>query len=115
MRIRVIDLVGEDAITLQDGQGVYAEIVPVLQDGDTVELDFESVKVFASPFFNAAIGQLLGDFSADDLNQRLRVMNLNPLGHDVLRQVIDNAKRYHTDPSYRKAADEVLQALSEDA
>ncbi|MDF5723445.1 MAG: STAS-like domain-containing protein [Rhizonema sp. PD37] len=38
-----------------------------------VELDFGEVDIFASPFFNFAIGQLLRDIKSKDLNRLLKV------------------------------------------
>lgn len=115
MNIHVASLVGEDAITPDDGQAVYDWIAPALRRGEQVDLDFDGVNVFASQFFNAAIGQLLRDFPPDELNRLLTVSHLKPPGEDVLRRVIENSKRYYSEPNYRKAVDEALQALSEDA
>lgn len=54
-------MIGANCITLDDGQQVYNAIHPELTAGHPVELDFDRVEIFASPFFNAAIGQLLKD------------------------------------------------------
>lgn len=115
MKLPVLSITGEDAITLEDGQAVYDRVVPALGRGETVELDFAGVNVFSSPFFNAAVGQLLKDFSAAELNRLLTVSNLNALGHDVWRQVTQNAKRYYNEPNYRAAVDKVLQAMAEES
>src|SRR5262249_9208732 len=71
MRLEVRDLVGELAITLEDGQRVYDRMVPALANGQPVELDFAGVTVFAAPFFNAAVGQLLRDVRAEDVRNLL--------------------------------------------
>ena len=116
MRVLIHDITrGEDAITLDDGQRVYDRIHPELRAGRAVELDFSGVTVLASPFFNAAIGQLLRDLSPNDLNRLLQVSNLTPVGTNVMRQVIANAKRYYAEPDYRKAVTEVLTALAAEA
>jgi hypothetical protein len=113
MKCLVHKIVGEDAITLEDGQNIHEQIKPELLAGHTVELDFDGVSVFASPFFNAAIGQLLKDIKAEELNRLLQVEHLNPTGYEVLRRVIDNAKKYYACPDYREAQIKVLQQLSE--
>jgi hypothetical protein len=113
MQCIVREIVGENAITLDDGQGVYDQIEAALSAGEVVELDFSGVAVFASPFFNAAIGQLLRDHSADDLNRLLRITGLNSAGYDVLRRVIENAKRYYASADYREAQSRVLRELVE--
>ena len=45
-------------MTLEDGEAVYRQIHDPLVHGETVELDFDGVNIFASPFFNAGIGRL---------------------------------------------------------
>ncbi len=104
---------GEDAITLDDGQKVYDRVHPDLAAGHSVELDFAGVSVFASQFFNAALGQLLKEHKPEDLNRLLRLSNLSPVGLAVVRRVIENAKRYYSEPNYREAQRQVLQAMSE--
>lgn len=113
MKCLIQKMVGEDAITLDDGKSIHDRIKPELEAGHEVELDFEGVSVFASPFFNAAIGQLLKDLQPDDLNRLLQVRNLNSTGQQVLRRVIENAKKYYTSADYREAQAKVLGWLSE--
>ncbi len=108
MKINVSTLVGEDCITLEDGQKLYDQILPEIKTGQPVEVDFQDVAVFASPFFNAAFGQLLRDFTADDLNRLLKVTHLNPVGMSVLRRVIENSKKYFADKKYRRVVNKVL-------
>lgn len=57
MRCDIKDLIGENCITLDNGQRVYDQIHPELVAGRSVEVDFTGVSVFASPFFNAAFGR----------------------------------------------------------
>ena len=108
MKFNIVDLVGQNCITLDDGQKVYDLIHPELLAGHPVELDFQGASVFASPFFNAAIGQLLEDIAPAMLNQLLAVQNLGPIGVNVLRRVIENAKEYYTNPRVRTAVDSVF-------
>lgn len=115
MKLLVKDIVGENAITLDDGQTVFECIKPELTAGHPVELDFTGVTVFASPFLNAAVGQLLKDLKADDLNRLLSATHLAPTGGDVLARVIENAKRYYSSPDYREAQAKVLGDMAKDS
>jgi hypothetical protein len=108
MRYIVHEITGQYAISFDDGQQLFDLIHPQLQTGQTVELDFEGVTVFASAFFNVAIGQLLQDISSETLNDKLLIDNLSPHGETVLAQVIENAKPYYSDPAYRQAVDTVM-------
>lgn len=113
MKYVVHDIAGEDAITFDDGQTVYEQIKPELVAGHEVVLDFDGVSVFASPFLNAAIGQLLKEIKPEDLNRLLQIENLNPTGDQVLRRVIENAKKYYASKDYREAQTKVLQHMGE--
>ena len=116
MRVIIRELIGfDDAISPDDGQKVFDLIHPELSAGRTVELDFAGMEAFASPFFNAAIGQMLRDLQPVDLNRLLRVANIRPASDCTMRQVIQNAERYYHDPDYRKALDQVLETMAEDA
>jgi hypothetical protein len=77
-------------------------------------LDFDGISVFASPFFNFAIGQLLKDFSPDKLNELLSIINLIPDGTSVLKRVIQNAKEYHQNPRAKKAFEDTIEKEAEE-
>jgi hypothetical protein len=112
MMYKVYDIVGEYAITADGGQKLYDQIHPCLLSGETVELDFRRVKVFASPFVNFAFGQLLKDIPAEKLNQLLEFTFLNEDGWDVINHVMANAKRYYSDEKYRNAVDTVITDMA---
>jgi hypothetical protein len=109
VRYRVREITGSFAITPENGQKLYEQIYPVLLAGKDIELDFDGIKVFASAFFNFAVGQLLKDLSPDALNQQLYITGLNDNGQNVLRRVIENAKRYYSEPNYQKAVNSVME------
>lgn len=109
MHIKVKELVGENAMTLTDGEVVYRQIHDPLTKGQAVELDFDGVQVFASPFFNAGVGQLLADLKPDVLNTCLKFEHLSDFGKRVLRRSIDNAKEYFAaTPEQRQAIDRAI-------
>jgi hypothetical protein len=108
MNFKIIEIVGEFALSSASGQQLYDLILPALKSGQAVELDFAGVNVVASAFFNVALGQLLQDFDADDLNQRLQLENLQPHAQTVLRHVLTNAKRYYSDQKYQEAVDSTM-------
>jgi hypothetical protein len=108
MNIIIRDIVGENAITLEDGEKTYQKIVPALRSEEKISLDFAGVKVFASPFFNSAIGRLLKDFSTEILNRFLSFDNLNPIGAEVLKKVIENSKQFYSKPEAQKAIEQAI-------
>ena len=108
MKLPIKTMIGEDCITLEDGEKVYTRIHPELLAGRPVEVDFAGVGVFASTFFNAAFGRLLKDLTSEMLNRLLQVTNITPDGLAVLRRVIENSKEYYTNPKVREAVDAIL-------
>jgi len=114
MKILVQELVGENAITLEDGDKIYKNIFPALKSEEKISIDFVGVKVFASPFFNAAIGKLLRDFTTDTLNRLLSFLNLNSVGSDVLKRVIENSKQFYSNPEVQRAIEQTMTQRSEE-
>jgi hypothetical protein len=108
MILDVFALSGEYAITTEDGRKLFEIIQPELADGKKIELDFRSVRVFASPFFNASIGPLLKDLSANDLRNRIEFSHLSEVGTSVLDRVIENSEQYYRNPEARRALDAIL-------
>jgi hypothetical protein len=114
MNLDIVTFIGENCITVEDGERLYQRIHPAILQGDTVDLDFSDVKIFASPFFNASIGQLLKDLPAEQLRSRLHFKGLSQHGDHVLRRVIENAKKYYTNPHFRGSVDKVLAQQAHD-
>jgi len=113
--VSVHDVSGVNCITLEDGEKVYELVHPLLSKGVPVTLDFSGVRVFASSFFNSAVGQLFRDLDSDTLNRLLLIVNLESDGTTVLRRVIENSRQYYADPRMREAVDSVMDRQSEDA
>ncbi|MEA5618476.1 STAS-like domain-containing protein [Cronbergia sp. UHCC 0137] len=104
----ILTLVGKNCITVFDGQKLYDLIHPELQANQSVELDFAGVEIFAAPFFNFAFGQLLRDIQPKNIKHLLKVSNINSLGSQILKLVIENSKRYYSDPEFRSRLDKVI-------
>jgi hypothetical protein len=112
MKINIKQDIGENCMTVKQGQKLYDTIYPALIAAKTVEIDFLGVRIFASPFFNYAIGQLLRDLTAEQLNELLVIRNLNAVGSSTLELVIENAGRYYSDENFRHAKDEVMREMA---
>ncbi len=114
MNVEIKTLVGDSCVTSEDGQRVYDVIYPKLAAGESVCLNFSNIRVFASPFFNFAIGQLLKDLEPDALNQLLKVEKITADGLLICQQVVKNAKEYYRNPETKKAVDDILKQQAED-
>jgi hypothetical protein len=98
---------------VNDGQKIYDLVHRQLQANQPVELDFAGVEVFAAPFFNFAIGQLLKDIQPENLSKLLKINNIKPLGNQIISLVIENSKRYYSDPIFRSRLDQVINEKSD--
>jgi hypothetical protein len=105
---KIFSLIGKYAITPSAGQATYDVVHPLLLTGQQVELDFEGVEVFASPFFNYAVGQLLRDIDPNTLSQLLKVKHLSLAGETALHRVLENSTQYYSNEKIRQAHDRVL-------
>ncbi|MBF0607940.1 MAG: STAS-like domain-containing protein [Candidatus Magnetobacterium sp. LHC-1] len=114
MKIDIYKEIGEICITMQDGQKIFDQIHPILLAGNTVELNFENVNLFASLFFNASIGRLLEDIKSEDLNRLVKITNINSIGRTAFRRSIENAREYYGNKKRRDAVDEVLLQQAEE-
>jgi len=114
MKLKIASTIGKNCITTDDGERIYRIIHPELIKGHDVTLDFSGVEIFASPFFNAAIGQLLSDIKIRKLELHLQTTGLTQHGTHVLNRVIENAHNYFTNPHFRESVEKVLAQQSID-
>ena len=96
-KVKVFDLVGKNAISMQSGEKLYKKLHPLLTAGESVTLSFDGVVLYASPFFNASFGLLLKDLSVESIQKQLSIDGISEVGRDLLNHVIENAISYYSD------------------
>lgn len=102
--VRIFDIVGGPlCVSAEDGQRVHDKIAALIRDDQPVILSFERVETLISAFLNAAIGQLYGEFPEDRIREMVTVRDMDAEDMAVLKVVIENAKKYFSNP---KAFDE---------
>ncbi len=108
--IQLYEIVGSPlCIASDDGQKVHDQIAAALRKELTVTLSFLNVEGLTSAFLNAAVGQLYGEFSAEQIRANLSVSDMQPDDLVLLKKVVETAKDYFKDPSrFKKAQQEVL-------
>lgn len=109
MRLSVHEITGDNAITRDVGLCLYDRIHPALLAGDKVELDFSGVRVFASPFFNTAVGLLYKDLTSQQLRERLRVQGLTQAGRTTLAVVTESARKLYGSEEARESVRAALE------
>lgn len=113
MMLKVVPITGQNCITVEDGEQIYKKIHSEIIKGHDVTLDFTGVEIFASPFFNTAIGQLFRDLNSTQINSNLHFIGLSSHGNHILKRVMENAQKYYKNSRFRDSVERVLaqQAL----
>jgi hypothetical protein len=107
--IIIKNIIGDYAITGEDGQKIYGMIHDRIKQQEETTLDFTGVKI-AAPFINAAIGRLYKDIHSDIVDKYLIISPENK----TIDHIMSNAKRYHTDAEYRYSVDKVIAEYMSD-
>jgi hypothetical protein len=105
---RIAEIVGVDCLTVDDGLRVYAAIYPKLRSGQQVRLEFQGVETSATPFFNAAIGQLVKDFPVAQLQDMLKFSHLPKDRITTLNRVLRRAQIYYSQKTAKDALDQMV-------
>ncbi|MGH8547814.1 MAG: STAS-like domain-containing protein [Methylococcales bacterium] len=97
--ISIFEVVGSPlCVASGDGQKVYERLALALIDGKSVSISFHNVSTLTSAFLNAAIGQLYGEFSEEQIRALLKVQDMQPDDLALLKRVVETAKEYFKDP-----------------
>ena len=110
VRIQVSEVVGTNlCVASEDGQKVHDQVAGALRRGRRVLLSFLNVEALTSAFLNAAVGQLYGEFSPEQVRAGVSVVDMDPADIALLKRVVDTAKDYFKDPGrFQGAKREVL-------
>jgi hypothetical protein len=82
------------AVSSDDGDVVYNNILVALKANYTVELDFSEITLMTTAFLNSAIGQLYSIYTSEELNDILKLKNVVEEDRILFKKVIDRAKQY---------------------
>ena len=111
IKISIFEVVGSPlCVASGDGQKVYERLNATLETDREVVLSFHNVTTLTSAFLNAAIGQLYGTFSEEQIRAQLKVEDMEQDDLALLKRVVDNAKLYFKD---RKRFDKVVEETQE--
>lgn len=109
LSVSIFQVVGSQlCVASDDGQKVYDRIVLALKEGRRVTVSFLNVTSLTSAFLNAAIGQLYGSFTEEQIRSLLKVQDMQQDDIALLKRVVETAKQYFKDPErFQRAVREV--------
>lgn len=97
--IGVVEVIGDAiCVSQDDGQRVFEVLHDALEGGQNVALSFTGVQTLTTAFLNAAVGQLLRFHSSEELRARVLFRALSGEQVKMLREVIERAGLYFSDP-----------------
>lgn len=112
--LSVYEIVGSPhCVASSDGQRVYDRLAIALTEGRRVTLSFHNITALTSAFLNAAIGQLYGKFSEEQIRSLLNVQDMQADDLALLKRVVETAKLYFKDP--QKFDQAVQETLGDDS
>ena len=96
--IRINDYITlNQGITSEEGEPIYKLIAESLSKGEDVTLDFEEVAFLTTAFLNVVIGALYKDYTSEQLQAKLHVLNINDETAARIKKVTTNAKSFYED------------------
>lgn len=96
-------------ITSEEGQPIYEKIMDSLSRQEDVTLDFDGVMFLTTAFLNVAIGTLYKDYTGEQLQAKLHIVNANDETKARIKKVTDNAKAfYNNEAEFNQTVEEVL-------
>ncbi|BBJ24595.1 STAS-like domain-containing protein [Candidatus Nitrotoga sp. AM1P] len=114
LELSIFEIVGSPlCVASSDGQRVFDRLAAALNEGRSVMLSFHNVSTLTSAFLNAAIGQLYGTFSEEQIRSLLRVQDMQADDLALLKRVVETAKLYFKDP--QKFDQAVQETLGDDS
>lgn len=117
LNLSIFEIVGNPlCVSSNDGQKVYDHLSAALMEGQQVILSFHNITTLTSAFLNAAIGQLYGAFSEEQIRALLKVQDMQIDDLALLKRVVDTAKLYFKDPkTFELALRETMEDENNDA
>ena len=107
--LHVFEIVGSPlCVASDDGEKVYERIRKAISQGRSVALSFMNITSLTSAFLNAAIGQLYGEFTQEQIRAKLTVKEMEQDDLALLKRVVETAKAYFKNPELHKKATEEL-------
>ena len=116
VKISVYEVVGSTlCVASDDGQKVHDRVATALDNGRLATISFLNVTGLTSAFLNAAIGQLYGSHSEEEIRALLSVQDMEDDDLALLKRVVETAKLYFSDPQhFRQVAREVMVEESDE-
>ena len=85
---------GPSCVAAHEGQKVFERVAAAIREGREARLSFYDISTLTAAFLSAAIGQLYGEFSEEQISALLKIEDIQQDDLALLKRVIMAAKEY---------------------
>ena len=111
MKINLVDSIGVNCSSIDDGREFFNLVYPELKEKKSVEVDFTGVKSILTPFLHNSIGKLLNFFAKETVMERLILCNISK---EQLRQVNNYIDRTDQEQTQNDSREALMELFEED-
>jgi hypothetical protein len=96
MIVKIYDIMpNNNAVSYDQSEILYDLLKENFENEECITIDFENITVVSSPFFNGSIGLLLKDIKIEELQKKIKIVNISDDAKSILNIVIKNALEYY--------------------
>ncbi len=111
MKINLVDTIGVNCTSIDDGQEFYNQIYPEIKAGRSVEVDFKGVESILTPFLRNSIGRILDFLGKEAVMERLILCNIS---QEHLKQVNNYIDRTDEEQTQSDSRESLMELFEED-
>ncbi len=108
MKVNLVESIGKSCIALEDGLKLHDIVVPSMNKGESVELDFNGVDIVYTPFLTGCIGKLFERFDKETLMERLAFCQIEPDHLKKINEYIDSIDKRNTAKNEREMLSDIF-------
>ncbi len=101
----------ETALSVEDGERIQNKINELLEKEIKIVLDFEKIELYATPFFNVAIGHFVSKITPEVLKEKIKCINLSELGEETYRYSYENAKLVYQNKLTKETKEKITDII----
>ena len=108
--IRIRDYLNSQmAVSTEKAEAIFNECKRSIENGESVDLNFDGVKLIITAFLNIAIGKLYGlEIEYVKIDKYLIFSNTTPSIDEMLKRVMENSKKFYSNREKGKDGNDLL-------
>lgn len=106
MKTIKINSLTKTCMAQKNGLIIRKEIEKLLKDDEDITLDFNGIKLFASPFFNISLGYIISEYGEECFN-KIKIINISDLGKSIIEQVKNNSLTANTNDKISEIVNDI--------